>query len=326
MAQLKDKIENALNESRTLILGTQVLLGFQFRAFIENNFEKYPPELQYAKLVGLTLMLVTLGLLMSPAAYHRIVTRGEDAQHLHSFTSAVVGIALLPFALGLGIDVTVSIERVLGLGAGIVAGVLAIVMSLSFWYGLEVIAAARHKAERKEKRAMQEKNGESKSEGTELKDKIKQVLTETRIVLPGAQALLGFQFIGFLAEGFEKLPELSKYVHIASLALIGLSTILLMAPAAYHRIVEQGEDSERLHHFAGNMIIAAMVTLALGIVGDFYVVFEKVTKSSSFALIAAVLMLAFFYGLWFAFTLFRRQQLEQKYGSVSAARSQSAAE
>jgi len=35
------------------------------------------------------------------------------------------------------------------------------------------------------------------SVGTKLKDKIKLVLTEARVVLPGAQALLGFQLITF---------------------------------------------------------------------------------------------------------------------------------
>jgi hypothetical protein len=32
MAKLKDKLTNALNETRILILGAQILLGFQFNA------------------------------------------------------------------------------------------------------------------------------------------------------------------------------------------------------------------------------------------------------------------------------------------------------
>ena len=31
-------------------------------------------------------------------------------------------------------------------------------------------------------------------------------MTETRIVLPGVQALLGFQLIAYLYSGFSKLP------------------------------------------------------------------------------------------------------------------------
>lgn len=40
MARLKDKVQNALDEARLLILGTQVLLGFQYRAAFERGFDK----------------------------------------------------------------------------------------------------------------------------------------------------------------------------------------------------------------------------------------------------------------------------------------------
>jgi hypothetical protein len=33
VAQLKDKIENALNETRILVLGGQVLIGFNYESF-----------------------------------------------------------------------------------------------------------------------------------------------------------------------------------------------------------------------------------------------------------------------------------------------------
>ena len=46
-----------------------------------------------------------------------------------------------------------------------------------------------------------------------------------------------------LMDGFDRLPPSSRFVHLASLLLILLSTILLMSPAAYHRIVS-GEDTD----------------------------------------------------------------------------------
>ena len=60
------------------------------------------------------------------------------------------------------------------------------------------------------------------------------------LALHGAQALLGFQLVGVLLGGFEHLPASSQYIHVVSLGLVTLSTILLMTPAAYHRLVEQG--------------------------------------------------------------------------------------
>ena len=61
MAELKDKIQNALDESRMLVLGSQVLLGFQFRSAFEPGFEKLSVTSQYLKMGALGLMLVALG-------------------------------------------------------------------------------------------------------------------------------------------------------------------------------------------------------------------------------------------------------------------------
>ena len=79
-----------------------------------------------------------------------------------------------------------------------------------------------------------------KHERPSIEDQIQHALTDARVVLPGAQALLGFQFVGVFLGGFEELPASSQYVHVVSLTLVTLSTILLMMPAAYHRLVEQG--------------------------------------------------------------------------------------
>ena len=156
---------------------------------------------------------------------------------------------------------------------------------------------------------MQDKKNQTPKEGgTQLKDKIDQTLTEARVVLPGAQALLGFQFTIMLMEAFDKLPPSSKYVHLASLALIALCTILLMAPAAYHRIAEDGEDSLHFERLASRLVLASMVPLALGICGDFFVVLRKVSGSVEFSLISSAVMLAIFYGLWFGYSLLQRKR------------------
>jgi cytochrome bd-type quinol oxidase subunit 2 len=134
------------------------------------------------------------------------------------------------------------------------------------------------------------------------------VLTEARVVLPGAQTLLGFQFIVFLMESFDKLPGSSKYLHFAALALVVLSIVLLMTPAAYHRIAERGEETEHFHRFASRILLAAMAPLALGLSLDFFIVARKVTESAALAAGLALALLVLFYGLWFGFTAYRRRQ------------------
>jgi len=68
--------------------------------------------------------------------------------------------------------------------------------------------------------------------------------------------LLGFQLAIVLTQSFEGLPVTSKIVHAASLFLVALAVMLLMAPASYHRIVYAGEDTEDMHR-VGNVLVTA---------------------------------------------------------------------
>jgi Family of unknown function (DUF6328) len=293
VGELRDKVQNSLDEARMLILGAQVLVGFQYQGVFQPGFDRLPTGLQQLRLVSLSLMLLTLGLLLAPGAYHQIVQRGHDSSRVTSFSNVVAGLALGPFALSLGIDVFLAVGVVLPSTLAAAAGGLATLFALSFWFGLEWFMR-RHNPQPTPEQEMDER--------TDLGTRIKQVLTEARVVLPGSQALLGFGFAAVLTDGFQQLPKQSQYVHLASLLLITVSIVLLMAPAAFHRIVEGGEDTPRVHAFASAMVIGAMVPLALGIAGDFYIVLAKVLKSEAIAVLLAGVLLCFFFGLWFGVT------------------------
>lgn len=73
--------------------------------------------------------------------------------------------------------------------------------------------------------------------------KIEQMLTEARVLIPGAQALLGFQFIATLTSAFDELPLSFRLVHLVALCAIALAALLLMTPAAVHRIAFDWEDT-----------------------------------------------------------------------------------
>jgi hypothetical protein len=311
MAKIKDKVENALNESRMLVLGAQVLVGFQFRSVFEPGFDSLSLPSQLLKLVGLGLMLVAVGLIISPSAYHRLVEHGEDTEEQHRYTSRMMTWALLPFAFGLGLDLFAAAQKVFGWRAGAAAGLLGVLLAASFWYLLGFYM----RRERADEIAAEKRRGEVEMEAekepdakSKLTDKIKHVLTECRVVLPGSQALLGFQFICVLTESFDRLPNLSKYIHLAALGLNALTIVLLITPAAYHRLVEQGEETEHFHRFASKMLVAALVPLALGLAGDVYVVVQKVTESPLVSVVSALVVLAIFWELWFGLTLYRRTQ------------------
>jgi len=94
--------------------------------------------------------------------------------------------------------------------------------------------------------------------------------------------------------------------------MVALSIILLMTPAAYHRIVDEGEDTDRFHRFASRIMLAAMIPLAIGISGDFFVVLRKVTGSLSFATAGAAGTLILFLAFWFGFSWLKRGQVKRE--------------
>jgi hypothetical protein len=143
----------------------------------------------------------------------------------------------------------------------------------------------------------------NKASSTPLSAKIEQMLTEARVVLPGAQALFGFQLAIVLTQSFEQLPTELRNIHAASLFLVALSVVLLMAPAAYHRIVYAGEDTEDMHRVGSALVTASTLPLALGLASDVYVVMVKIFGSTAAGRIAAVLCLAVVIGLWHAYPL-----------------------
>jgi hypothetical protein len=137
-------------------------------------------------------------------------------------------------------------------------------------------------------------------EAAPLHARIEQMLTEARVILPGAQALLGFQLAIVLTSAFEKLPSISRLVHGAGLLCVALAVILLIAPAALHRIVWSGEDSQEMLAIGGRLTIAALAPLAIGLAADSFVVFARIAESAAFGLgVASAVALALF-GIWFA--------------------------
>ena len=67
-----------------------------------------------------------------------------------------------------------------------------------------------------------------------------EAIEEARMVLPGIQALFGFQLIAVFNERFKQLPDDEQRLHFAAIILIAVAIAVIMTPAAYHRQVEPG--------------------------------------------------------------------------------------
>src|ERR1700752_3709373 len=91
------------------------------------------------------------------------------------------------------------------------------------------------------------------------------LLEECRMVLPGIQALFGFQLIAVFSQGFdEKLSPGEQQLHFVALFLVAVSAALVMAPAAIHRQSQQRSVSERFIWLSSRLVLTSMLPLALG--------------------------------------------------------------
>jgi sterol desaturase/sphingolipid hydroxylase (fatty acid hydroxylase superfamily) len=306
MAKLSQKIKVSLDEARMLVLGTQVLTSLQFELAFQSAFTSSPVRSQRLVVVGLALLLIALFLLLWGPAYHRIVWDGKCTRETHQFMTRTLCAALLPVGTVLSADAFIAVDKLLGARVGVVAAGVTALECLLFWF---VLSERAKRSQSPEVRRMKEESKQQKAEQPELHERVSQVLTEARVVLPGAQAMLGFAFITMFTREFEQMPHSSQLIHLACVGLIALTVVLLMTPAAFHRIAESGEDSERLVRVASRLVVGALVPLALGIVGDFYVVTRKITGSLPLAATGAAVLLVICMGMWFGYTWFRRWQL-----------------
>jgi hypothetical protein len=139
-----------------------------------------------------------------------------------------------------------------------------------------------------------------------LEVRIEQALTELRVVLPGAQALFGFQFAAVLTESFMRLPTALKGMHLASLSVVAAAVVMLIAPAAYHRIAAAGNAEESVLRYAVRLMLPAQGLLALGLVGDAYITMRMIFETPIVAISVAIIALMTFATLLYAVPLVAR--------------------
>ena len=72
------RIKTALDETRLLIMGSQVLFEFVLASVFQNRFETLSRSSQYLVCAALTLMVLSIGCLIAPSMQHRIVSRPVD--------------------------------------------------------------------------------------------------------------------------------------------------------------------------------------------------------------------------------------------------------
>ncbi len=285
----------AMDETRLLILGSQVLFGFLFQGVFQNGFDSLSSVSKNLVCAALALMMLSIGCLIAPSMQHRIVEAGEATPRLEHATTVLAGWALLPFIASLGLGLFIVFERIFGRITGVAVGVASAALAGFFWFGLAWLIRERRR------RTMTEQSGR-----TPLSTKVEQMLTEARIIIPGCQALLGFQLVAMMTQAFDELPQDAKIIHAAGLCCVTIAMILLMTPAALHRLSFGGNDSERFLRLGSAFVIAGPLPLALGIAADVYVVFLKINHSATFTVLASSVLLLAMLALWYFYPVWLR--------------------
>ena len=290
---LADKLKMALDEGRLLILGAQVVFGCQFQMVFQERFQDAPRDSQALLGTGLLALMLAVGLLITPSVTHQIAYRGEDRRGALRVASTCASLAMVPMTLGLGATTFVVFESLFNRNAGVVAGITFAAVAFLFLYALGLVLRIGHT----DQMPPAEKQ-------TLLNNKIEQLLTEARVIIPGAQALLGFQFVVVFVRSFAELPGWIKITHAVALAAIAVSIVLLMTPAALHRIAYDGENSHSFLRIGSTLVVGAAFPLAVGIAADICVVGFKISGGARLASLSGcvslliLLMFWFFYPLW----------------------------
>jgi hypothetical protein len=127
---------------------------------------------------------------------------------------------------------------------------------------------------------------------------MRNIIEEARCILPGLQAVFGFQTIAVFNERFTELETYAEVCHLVGLGLMVIAMGMLMTPAVYYR-AKHGHATSRMVRVSRKSIRGALMPLAVGLSLDMLTVMSLATDRLSLSIAAAVATLLLFVGLWY---------------------------
>ena len=148
-----------------------------------------------------------------------------------------------------------------------------------------------------------------KVEKIPLSEAVTHLLEECRMVLPGIQALFGFQLIVVFNPAFhEKLSSAERGFHLTAIGLIVIAIALVMAPAAYHRQKDPQSIREDFVFIATRLLLYAMFPLTVALALEFFLIARLITNKVWLSVALAVIVASIFSTLWFLLPRSRKLQ------------------
>ena len=152
-------------------------------------------------------------------------------------------------------------------------------------------------------RAPKEESSASVVQVETLKEQAQSTHEEARMVLPGIQALFGFQLIAVFNPPFLDLDAAHRMLHLGALVLVAIAIGLIMAPASYRRLAEATCVSRHWIRLSSCVIAWAMAALMMAISLEIYLVANMIADNFALALTLGAGVGCLLTWLWFVLPL-----------------------
>jgi hypothetical protein len=125
------------------------------------------------------------------------------------------------------------------------------------------------------------------------------VLDESRMVLPGIQALFGFQLIVVFNDTFtQKLNVFEQRLHLLAIVLVVIATMIIFTQSVFHRQTSEKEVAIEFIRIASRLLLLSMFPVVISICIEFYLLSQVILNNVFLALLLTLCILALFLLLW----------------------------
>lgn len=142
-----DDLDDLLQETRVLLNGVQVLLGFLIILPFSTGFAQIQSLERWVYLAVFVFALISLVFLSAPAAHHRLSRPIVNKTTFKSFATRMIIFGLAAFTVSLGLTCYLVVREVLGSVVGLVTALAASVLIVFVWWGIPLLRRSSEKIE-----------------------------------------------------------------------------------------------------------------------------------------------------------------------------------
>jgi hypothetical protein len=125
------------------------------------------------------------------------------------------------------------------------------------------------------------------------------VLDESRMIMPGIQALFGFQLVVVFSTTFtEKLSPFEQRLHLIAILLVVIATMIILTQAMYHRQTSEKEVAEEFIRVASRLLLLSMLPIVGSISIEVYLISRVILNNVPWALLFTLIVFSLFLLLW----------------------------